>query len=461
MNSLNQYLGTHQDRFIQELFDFLRIPSISTISSHNKDVEKAAIFVKDQLQKAGTDTAYLMTTKGHPLVYGEKIIDQDLPTVLVYGHYDVQPVDPLDLWETPPFEPDIRDGKIYARGASDDKGQVYMHIKAFEAMVKTGTLTCNVKFLIEGEEESESTAIQSFLQKKENLDLIAADVVLVSDTALLSMETPSIDISLRGIAAFEIEVQGPKRDLHSGAYGGAVANPAEMLCKLLSQLKDDHGRILIPGFYDDVAELSAEERKALDDQPFDLAQYKKEVGVDEVFGEKGYSTIERLGVRPTFEVNGINSGYTGEGIKTVLPAKASAKITIRTVAHQDTPKLAQQVKDYITSLAPQGVRVSIKSIHGNGEQPFMTNPESQGIKAACQAFETVWGKRPLLTRQGGSIPILATFQEALGIDVVNLGFGLDSDHIHSPNEHFGVANFAKGIETIAAFYQAFAKKPSN
>ena len=461
MHSINHYLDTHQERFLQELFDFLRIPSISTISSHKQDVEQAAIFVKEKLEKAGADKAYLIPTEGHPLVYGTKMVDHNLPTVLVYGHYDVQPVDPLDLWKTPPFEPNIRDGKIYARGASDDKGQVYMHIKALEAMMQNEMLRCNVKFLIEGEEETGSANIQKFLQKKENLDLIASDVVLVSDTTLLSMENPSITMSLRGIAAFSIEVEGPKRDLHSGAYGGAVANPVEMLCRILAQVKDADGRILIPGFYDDVVPLSEEERKALQAQPFDLAHYKDDLGIDEVFGEKGYSTIERIGVRPTFEVNGISGGYAGEGIKTVLPAKALAKVTIRTVAQQNTPKLAQKLKDFISSLAPQGVRVTVRSIHGGGEQPFMTNPDGQGIKAACQAFEKVWGQRPLLTRQGGSIPILSTFQKALGVDVVNLGFGLPGDHIHSPNEHFGVVNFLKGIKTIVAFYEAFAEQEAH
>jgi len=373
---------------------------------------------------------------------------------LVYGHYDVQPVDPIDLWDNPPFEPKIQDGKIYARGACDDKGQVYAHIKAFEAMVATKTLCCNVKFLIEGEEEVASHGIEHFLRDTANQKIISADVLLVSDTSIISMETPSIDISLRGVAALEITVQGPNRDLHSGVYGGAVMNPAEALAKILAQLKDGQGHILVPGFYDDVEEFSKAEKEDVNRQPFNLEHYQKNLGIDTVFGEESYTTLERLGIRPSLEINGIYGGYTGEGVKTVIPAQAKAKISIRTVANQNVTKIFKQLTDYLISVAPPGVKVSTAILHA-GCKPLRVKKDSQGIEAAKRAFEVVWGKCPILKTQGASIPILSVFQEAVSVDVVMLGFGLDSDNIHSPNEHFGIENFLKGIETIAAFYKNY------
>ncbi len=456
-NSIIQYLQEHQNRFLEELFDFLRIPSISTIATHKPAIEKAALFVEDKLKKAGADKAYLIQTKGNPLVYAEKIIDRSLPTVLVYGHYDVQPADPLELWETPPFEPTLREGKIYARGASDDKGQIYMHIKVLEAMHATQTFPCNLKFLIEGEEEVGSLHIEEFLKEKENQSLVAADVVLVSDTTVIAMDTPSMVTSLRGISDFQLDVSGPKLDLHSGVYGGAVANPAEVICSILAQLKDSNGRISVPHFYDDVIEYSPEERRKINEQPFDIEKYKQEIGIQEVFGEKGYTTLERVGIRPALEVNGVYGGYTQEGIKTVLPAKAYAKISIRTVPNQDGNKIAKQIEEYIQQIAPKGVQVSFRSLSGLQSKAFTAALNSKGIKAATKAFEKIWGKKPHFMREGASIPILATFQKELKTDVVNLGFGLDSDKIHSPNEHFGVDNFAIGMKTIAAFYEFFGK----
>lgn len=448
------YLKNHEGRFLEELLDFLRIPSVSPLSAHKEDVARAAAFLEEKLKKAGADKVYLIPTEGNPLVYAEKIIDPKRPTILVYGHYDVQPAEPLDLWETPPFSPEIRNGRMYARGASDDKGQLYMHVKALEIMQATGTLACNIKFIIEGEEEIGSPQIQQFLQHQANRQLLQSDVILVSDNPMLSLETPSLDIGLRGAAAFQVTVEGPNRDLHSGAYGGAVANTAEMLCRILAQMKDAEGRVLIPGFYDEVAELSPKERQELNSH-FDDEAYKKSIGLDELFGEKGYTTKERASIRPTFEINGIQSGYTGEGIKTILPAKALAKITIRTVPYQDTKKLSKAIRQHIASLAPTGVRVHVEQIFGDGYDAFLSDKNNKGVQVACKAYEKVLGKRPLLLRRGGTIPILTQFQKFIQPDVVNFGFGLDSDAIHSPNESFHVENFLKGIQTIIAFYEEF------
>jgi acetylornithine deacetylase/succinyl-diaminopimelate desuccinylase-like protein len=433
------------------LIDFLRIPSVSISGECAEDLQKAAEFVKQKLLRAGADQAMLIATKGHPLVYGEKMVDKNLPTVLVYGHYDVQPADPDELWETPPFEPVVKDGKIYARGASDDKGQVYMHIKALETMLATKQLPCNVKFMIEGEEESGSEGLMHFLKDQQNHTLLRADAVLVSDTTLVSSEQPSITTGLRGIVYLEVEVTGPNRDLHSGIYGGAVGNPINILCKMLASLQDDHNRITIPGFYDSVEVLSEIDRTALNQIPFVLSQYTESLGIEGVIGEQGHSTIERVGIRPALDINGIWGGYTGAGGKTVLPSKACAKLSMRLVPHQEAQEVIAQFTNYFAGLAPQGVKVTVQVVHA-GSNAVAISSDSVALRAAKQAFEEVWKKSPLFTRSGGSIPIVARFKEALGCDIVLMGFGLDSDAVHSPNEHFGVASFFKGIDTIIAFY---------
>lgn len=451
------YIATHQQRFLDELMEFLGIPSVSTVKEHTQDVKKAAEFVRDKLVTAGADQTRLIETAGHPLVYGEKFMDKGWPTVLVYGHYDVQPADPYALWDRPPFEPVIKDEKIYARGASDDKGQVYIHIKAFETMVATQQLPCNVKFLIEGEEESGSGSLTAFLADKQNHALLQADAILLSDTTLLSMDQPSLTTGLRGIIFLEAEVTGPNRDLHSGAYGGAVANPINVLCKMIASLQDEHHRITIPGFYDQVETLSATDRAAVNQVPFDLAQYQEALGVEAVAGEAGYNTLERVGTRPSLDVNGIWGGYTEAGAKTVLPAKAHAKLSMRLVPHQDAQEITDLFTSYFTALAPKGVRVKIKAHHG-GSNAIVINERSVALQAAQDAFETVWNKRPIATKGGGSIPIIAKFKEVLDCDIVMMGFGLDSDAAHSPNEHFGLTNFFKGIDTVIAFYKHLASK---
>jgi len=395
----------------------------------------------------------MMETKGHPIVYGEKILDAGKPTVLVYGHYDVQPPDPLNLWNSPPFEPTVRDGKIYARGACDDKGQVYMHIKAFEIMVKCNQLKCNIKFMIEGEEEVGSEHLGDFV--KENKTKLKADVILISDTSLISLEQPSITAGLRGLSYMEVEVTGPNRDLHSGVYGGAVANPANVLSKMIASLHDENGRVTIPGFYDKVAELTGGERETLNKAPFNLAEYKKELGIDEIQGEKGYTTLERTGIRPTLDVNGIWGGYTGEGAKTVLPSKASAKISMRLVPNQNPKEITEMFTRHFNSLAPKSVKVKVIAHHGG--EPAVTPTDSKAFNAARKAFEEVWGKTPIPTRDGGSIPIVALFKKELGLDTVLMGFGLDTDALHSPNEHYGIKNFLVGIETIVAFHKHFGE----
>jgi acetylornithine deacetylase/succinyl-diaminopimelate desuccinylase-like protein len=449
-----QYIEAHQDRFLGELMDFLRIPSISTSREYAEDMYKAAEFVKQKLLEAGMDQARLIETKGCPLVYGEKVVDQDLPTVLVYGHYDVQPADPDELWETPPFEPVVKDEKMYARGASDDKGQVYMHIKALETMLATKQLPCNVKFMIEGEEESGSEGLTHFLQDQQNCTLLQADALLVSDTALLSLEQPSLTTGLRGIVYLEVEVVGPNRDLHSGIYGGAVGNPINILCQMLASLQDERNRITIPGFYDSVEVLSERDRTVLNQIPFVLSKYTESLGIEGVIGEQGYNTVERTGIRPSLDINGIWGGYTGEGGKTVLPSKAHAKLSMRLVPHQEMQEIIAQFTNYFAALAPQGVKVKVKVVHA-GSNAVVVNSDSVALQAAKKSFEEVWKKSPVLTRDGGSIPIIAQFKEALNCDIVLMGFGLDSDAIHSPNEHFGLANFFKGIDTVIAFYQHF------
>jgi acetylornithine deacetylase/succinyl-diaminopimelate desuccinylase-like protein len=451
---VKEFISSNKDRFLAELFDWLKIPSISADSRHKGDVRKAAEFLKEKFALAGVDKAEICETKGHPIIYAEKIINPSMPTVLVYGHYDVQPADPLELWESPPFEPVIKNDKIFARGSCDDKGQVYMHVKAFETMMKHNLLPCNVKFMVEGEEEVGSDNLGTFV--KENKTKLKADIILISDTALISLDHPSITTGLRGLSYMEVEVTGPNRDLHSGVYGGAVANPINVLCSMIASLHDDNRRITIPGFYDKVASLTDDERKALNKAPFNLEEYKKELGIAEVVGEKGYTTVERTGIRPTLDVNGIWGGYTGEGAKTVLPSKAHAKISMRLVPNQVSAEITELFTKHFQSIAPKYVTVKVRAHHGG--EPAVTPTNSPAFQAASRAFEEVWGKKPIPTRDGGSIPIVALFKKELGLDTVLMGFGLDSDAIHSPNEHYGVKNFMLGIETIVAFYRHYTKK---
>ncbi|MFN8417241.1 MAG: dipeptidase [Cytophagaceae bacterium] len=450
---IHSYIQENKDRFLSELCDWLRIPSVSADSRHKEDVVKAAEFIKDKLLAAGADKAELCATGGHPLVYGEKMVNPALPTILVYGHYDVQPPDPLNLWDSPPFEPVIKDDKIYARGACDDKGQVYMHVKAFELLNKKGPLPCNVKFMIEGEEEVGSDNLGPFLEK--NKEKLKADIILVSDTAIFSMDTPSITVGLRGLSYLEVEVTGPNRDLHSGVYGGAVANPINILCEMIASMKDADNHIMIPGFYDKVQVLSTEDRAALNKAPFNIETYKKHLDIAEVEGEKGYTTLERTSIRPTLDVNGIWGGYTGEGAKTVLPSKAYAKISMRLVPNQSPEEITRLFTEHFNKIAPPSVKVKVTPHHGG--EPAVTPTDSLGYKAAEQAFIKAWNKTPIPMREGGSIPIVALFEKILGLKTVLMGFGLDTDAIHSPNEHYGVPNFLKGIETIAHFHGSFAE----
>ena len=451
---VKQYIEQNKDRFISELFDWLRIPSISADSRHKADVRQAAEFLREKLVSAGVDKVEICETKGHPIVYAERIIDPSKPTVLVYGHYDVQPADPLNLWHSPPFEPVIVDGKIYARGACDDKGQVYMHVKAFETMMKLNLLSCNVKFMVEGEEEVGSDNLGVFVT--ENKSKLKADIILISDTAMISLDHPSITTGLRGLSYMEVEVTGPNRDLHSGVYGGAVANPINVLCSMVASLHDENGRVTIPGFYDRVVDLKEADRVALNKAPFNLTNYKTELGIEEIKGEKGFTTLERTGVRPTLDVNGIWGGYTGEGAKTVLPSKASAKISMRLVPNQRSTEITELFTKHFESIAPKYVKVKVTAHHGG--EPAVTETGSPSYKAASKAFEEVFGKTPIPMRDGGSIPIVALFKKELGLDTVLMGFGFDTDAIHSPNEHFGVKNFMLGIETIVAFYKHFSKR---
>ncbi len=448
----NPFIEENKDRFLNELFDWLKIKSISADSAFKDDVYAGAAFLAEKLTEAGAENVTIEKTAGHPIVYADKIIDPSLPTILVYGHYDVQPSVPDHLWTSPPFEPEIRDGKIYARGACDDKGQAYMHIKAFETMMKTHSLPCNVKFMIEGEEEIGSPNLGIYC--KENKDKLKADIVLISDTSMISLDTPSIDCGLRGLSYLQVEVTGPNRDLHSGVYGGGVANPINVLCNMIASLHDENKRIQIPGFYDKVAELSEKERTDLNKAPFDLNEYKKDLDVQDVMGEKGYTTLERTGIRPTLDVNGIWGGYTGEGSKTVLPSKAYAKISMRLVPHQRSEEITQLFQQHFESLAPASIRVKVEPHHGG--EPVVTPTDSIAYTAAANAIKTTFGKDPIPTRGGGSIPIVALFEDILGLKSILLGFGLDSDAIHSPNEHFGVENFFKGIQTIPHFYKNFA-----
>jgi acetylornithine deacetylase/succinyl-diaminopimelate desuccinylase-like protein len=453
MENINDYVMKHQERFLEELFGLLRIPSISSETAHKDDMVKAANYWKDSLLKAGADKAEVMPSEGNPVVYGEKIISPDLPTVLVYGHYDVMPVDPVDLWKSPPFEPEIRDGKIYGRGADDDKGQAFMHAKAFEFMVQEGTLPCNVKFMIEGEEEVGSPNLGKFCDQHK--EMLQADIILVSDTSMIAPDIPSITTGLRGLSYMEVEVTGPNRDLHSGLFGGAVANPANILTKLIASLTDDDNRITIPGFYDDVELVTDEERAEMAKAPFNLEKYKKALDIDEVWGEKGYVTMERTGIRPSLDVNGIWGGYTGEGAKTVLPSKAYAKISMRLVPNQDNVKISKLFETHFNAIAPPYVKVTVKALHGG--QAYVSPITTTAYKAAAMAYEKTYGKKPVPVRSGGSIPIIATFEQKLGIKSILMGFGLEADAIHSPNENYPLEQFFNGIKTIPWFYQYFAE----
>jgi acetylornithine deacetylase/succinyl-diaminopimelate desuccinylase-like protein len=451
---MKTYISNNQNRFLEELLALLRIPSISANSDHKQDMQTCAEAVKDSLLASGADKAVIYETPGHPIVYGEKITDPAWPTVLVYGHYDVQPADPLELWDSAPFEPSIRDGKIFARGACDDKGQFYMHVKALEVMVKNNLLKTNIKFCIEGEEEIGSPNLAKFVES--NKELLKCDVILISDTAMISMDTPSIDTGVRGLSYIEVEVTGPNRDLHSGVYGGAVANPATVLAKMIASCHDEHNHITIPGFYDDVLEASSAERALLGNAPFDEKAYTEDLGIQAVYGEKGYSTNERTGIRPTLEVNGIWGGYTGEGSKTVLPSKATAKISARLVPNQSSAKITAILLDYFKSIAPAGVTVKATEHHGG--EPYLTPIDSKAYQAAAKAIEKSFGKIPVPVRGGGSIPICSLFEKELGVKIVFMGFGLDSDNLHSPNEKYDLVNFYKGIETIPYFHEFFAEK---
>ncbi|QNR22880.1 dipeptidase [Croceimicrobium hydrocarbonivorans] len=458
MSSQKEYLEQNKERFVEELFELLRIPSISADSAYKNDVLKTADAVAESLRKAGAENVEICETPGYPIVYADKIVDPSLPTVLVYGHYDVQPPDPLDLWTTEPFEPVIRkteihpDGAIFARGACDDKGQMFMHVKALEVMNQTGTLACNVKFMIEGEEEVGSENLGWFVSR--NQEKLAADVILISDTGMIANDSPSITTGLRGLSYVEVKVTGPNRDLHSGLYGGAVANPINVLTNMIASLQDDNKHITIPGFYEDVQELSDAEREAMAKAPFNLDNYKKALDLSDVDGELGYSTMERASIRPTLDVNGIWGGYQGEGAKTVIPSWAKAKISMRLVPHQEPGKITELFQKHFEAIAPKSVKVEVTPHHGG--LPYVSPTDDPGYRAASKAMEDSFGKTPVPVRSGGSIPIVALFEKELGLKSILMGFGLDSDAIHSPNEHYGLFNYYKGIETIPHFFKHFA-----
>ncbi|MCF0071758.1 dipeptidase [Dyadobacter sp. CY261] len=450
---MQEYIDQNRDRFLNELLDLLRIPSVSADSKFKPDMLKAAEYVRDRIAEAGADKAKIYETAGHPVVYGEKIIDPTLPTVLIYGHYDVQPADPYELWNSPPFEPVIKNDRIYARGACDDKGQFYMHIKALEIMLATGTLSCNVKVMIEGEEEIGSSNLGAFV--REHKEMLQCDTILISDTSIIANDVPSIETGLRGLTYVEVEVVGANRDLHSGVYGGGVANPINILCEMIASLKDENGHITIPGFYDKVQDLSTSERVALNAAPFDLEEYKKDLEIDDVTGERGYTTIERTSVRPTLDVNGIWGGYIGEGAKTVLPSKAHAKISMRLVPDQNDDEICDLFTRHFESIAPASVKVKVVPHHGG--LPYVTPTDSVEYRAAELAMEESFGKKPIPTRGGGSIPIVALFEQELGCKSILMGFGLDIDALHSPNESYGLFNYYKGIETIPLFFKHYAE----
>mgnify|MGYP000032162635 FL=1 len=453
------YINNNKERFLEELLEFIKIPSVSADMKFKNDVLKAAGFLEQNLKNIGVDSVEVFPTEGHPIVYGEKIIDQNLPTVLVYGHYDVQPADPYELWDSDPFHPVIKktdihpNGAIFARGACDDKGQMFMHVKAFEAMYKSGELACNVKFMFEGEEEVGSKNLEKFVRA--NTRLLKADVVLVSDTGIINNETPSICVGLRGLSYVEVEVTGPNRDLHSGLYGGAVANPINILSKMIASLHNDDGSINIPGFYSDVIEVSKEDRFQMAKAPFKLNEYKKDLDINEVYGEDGYTTNERNSIRPSLDVNGVWGGYVGEGAKTVLPSKAYAKISMRLVPNQSSQKITDLFENHFKKIAPESVKVKVTPHHGG--EPAVTPIDSIGYHAASMAYEKTFGKKPIPVRSGGSIPIVAMFEKELGLKTILMGFGLDSDAIHSPNEHYGLFNYYRGIETIPYFFKYYSE----
>ncbi len=459
MQNIHAYIQEHKDRFISELVELLKIPSISADTAYKDDVIKTANEVLTSLKNAGCDQVEICETPGYPIVYGEKIIDKNLPTVLVYGHYDVQPPDPIDLWDSPPFEPVIKstdihpEGAIFARGSCDDKGQMYMHVKALEIMTKTGQLPCNVKFMIEGEEEVGSKSLSWFLER--NQEKLANDVILISDTGMIAKDVPSITTGLRGLSYVEVEVTGPNRDLHSGLYGGAVANPINVLTKMIASLHDENNHITIPGFYDKVENLSNDERAQMAKAPFSLDAYKKSLDINAVYGEEGYTTNERNSIRPTLDVNGIWGGYTGEGAKTVIASKAYAKISMRLVPNQDWEEITELFKKHFENIAPDAVTVKVTPHHGG--QGYVTPIDNIGYQAASKAYQDSFGKTPIPQRSGGSIPIVSLFEKELKSKTILMGFGLDSDAIHSPNEHFGVWNYLKGIETIPLFYKYFTE----
>ncbi|HJN63693.1 MAG TPA: dipeptidase [Flavobacteriales bacterium] len=459
MEHINNYIKENKDRFINELIELLKIPSISADPEYTEEVANCANAVAKSLTDAGAENVEVCKTAGHPIVYGEKIIDSNLPTVLIYGHYDVQPADPLELWTSGPFEPIIKttekhpDGAIFARGSCDDKGQFYSHVKAFEIMMNTGTLSCNVKFMIEGEEEVGSENLGVFV--KENKERLKSDTILISDTGIIANDTPSITTGLKGLSYLEVEVTGPNRDLHSGLYGGAVANPINILCEMIAKMKGEDNHITIPGFYDNVVELSTEERGDIARAPFSLDEYKKALDLSDIHGEEGFTTMERTGIRPTLDVNGIWGGYTGEGAKTVIASKAFAKISMRLVPNQTDEEITEKFTNYFKSIAPKSVKVKVMPHHGG--EPYVSPTDIPAYLAASKAMETTYGKKPVPVKSGGSIPIVALFEKELGVKSILLGFGLDSDAIHSPNEHYGIFNYLKGIETIPHFFENYSK----
>ncbi len=453
MNYINTYIEENKQRFLDELFGLIRIPSVSAKPEHKDDMYKTCEYLKKTFSSAGAERAEVFSTEGHPIVYAEKIIDAKLPTVMVYGHYDVQPAEPFDLWKSPPFEPEIREGKIWGRGADDDKGQFFMHVKAFELMVRTNNLPCNVKFMIEGEEEVGSPNLGKFCEA--NKQLLKCDVILVSDTGMIAPDIPSITTGLRGLSYMQVEVTGPNRDLHSGLYGGAVVNPLNTLCKMIARLTDENGRITIPGFYNDVPEVNKKEREDMARTPFKIDEYKKSIDIAEVGGEEGFSTIERVGIRPSLDVNGIWGGYTGEGAKTILPSKAYAKISMRLVPNQNSKKIDELFIKYFESIAPAGVKVKAQSLHGG--EGYVSPVDTVEYMAASKAYEATYGKKPIPSRSGGSIPIISLFEKILGVKTILMGFGLESDAIHSPNENYPLQQFYKGIETIPHFYKNYVE----
>lgn len=453
MVSIKDYIEQNKDRFLDELFELIRIPSISSIEAHKPDMFRCAEYWKKLIMEAGADRCEIMPTAGNPVVYAEKIIDPKLKTVMVYGHYDVMPVDPIELWKSKPFEPEIRDGKIWARGADDDKGQAFMHAKAFEYLVKTNQLACNVKFMLEGEEEIGSPSLYQFCE--DNKEMLKADIILVSDTSMIAEDVPSITTGLRGLGYVEVKVTGPNRDLHSGLYGGAVANPINILCQMISKLTDDRNYILVKDFYKEVVNISSEERALMAEAPFDEKAYKAELDIEELHGEEGFSTIERVGIRPSLDICGIWGGYTGEGAKTVIPSTAHAKISFRLVPDQDYNVITERFAEHFKNLAPKSVKVEVTPLHGG--YAYVSPIDMPAYKAAEKAYQKNYGKRPIPTRSGGSIPIIAGFERILGIKSILMGFGLGSDAIHSPNENYPLVQFFKGIETIPSFYEEFSK----